>query len=144
MVDRDPLPNWVFGRVTLLGDAAHPMYPIGSNGAAQAILDARRLALELATRASVDEALAAYDAARRPAMTALLQAHRAEGADVILDMLEERAPDGYDDLEKVLPLAEREAIALGYKRKAGFDLAALNASPPMTPPAVPVSRSRPA
>jgi 2-polyprenyl-6-methoxyphenol hydroxylase-like FAD-dependent oxidoreductase len=134
MSDRDPLPTWVFGRVVLLGDAAHAMYPIGSNGAAQAILDARRLALELATRPGVDEALAAYDAARRPPMTALLQAHRAEGADVILDLLEERAPDGCDDLERVLPFAEREAIALGYKRKAGFDLQALNASPPMTPP----------
>jgi 2-polyprenyl-6-methoxyphenol hydroxylase-like FAD-dependent oxidoreductase len=142
MSDRDPLPGWVFGRVALLGDAAHAMYPIGSNGAAQAILDARRLALELATCESVEEALAAYDAARRPAMTALLQAHRAEGADVILDMVEERAPGGYDDLEKVLPMAEREEIALGYKRKAGFDLQALNASPPMTPPAALAARAR--
>lgn len=143
MCDRDPLPAWVFGRVTLLGDAAHAMYPIGSNGAAQAILDARRLALELATRPDIDAALAAYDAARRPPMAALLQAHRAEGADVILDMLEARDPDGREDLEKVLPLAEREAIALAYKRKAGFDLQALNASPPMTTPAARAARARP-
>ena len=134
MSDRDPLPSWVFGRVTLLGDAAHAMYPIGSNGAAQAVLDARTLALQLATQPSVDAALAAYDAARRPAMAGLLAAHRAEGADVILDILEARAPQGTEDLEQALPYAEREAIALKYKRMAGFDLQRLNDAPPMTPP----------
>ena len=133
MSDREALPRWSFGRVTLLGDAAHAMYPIGSNGAAQAILDARRLALELATRPSVEAALAAYEQARRPAMEKLLMAHRAEGADVILDHLEARAPDGYDDLEAVLPYREREEIALRYKKMAGFDLKALNESPPMRP-----------
>jgi len=135
MSDRDPVPAWTFGRVTLLGDAAHAMYPIGSNGAAQAILDARTLALQLATQPTVEAALAAYEAARRPPMEKLLLAHRAEGADIILDMLEERAPQGYDDLEKVLPFAEREEVALRYKKMAGFDLARLNESPPMTPPA---------
>lgn len=132
MSDRDPVPAWVFGRVALLGDAAHAMYPIGSNGAAQAILDARRLAFELATRPSVDAALAAYEAARRPAMEKLLHAHRAEGADVILDHLEQRAPDGYADLEQVLPYREREEVANHYKKMAGFDLKALNESPPLS------------
>jgi 5-methylphenazine-1-carboxylate 1-monooxygenase len=131
MSDRDPLPRWSFGRVTLLGDAAHAMYPIGSNGAAQAILDARRLAFELATRPTVDSALSAYEDGRRPAMEKLLMAHRAEGADVILDHLEARAPEGYEDLEAVLPYREREEIALRYKKMAGFDLKALNESPPM-------------
>lgn len=131
MSDRDPLPTWIHGRVALLGDAAHAMYPIGSNGAAQAILDARRLALELATKSSVDEALIAYDAARRPPMEKLLFAHRAEGADVVLDLLEARAPEGYDDLEKVLPFSEREEIASRYKKMAGFDIQTLNESPPM-------------
>lgn len=131
MSDRDPLPTWVHGRVVLLGDAAHAMYPIGSNGAAQAILDARRLAYELATREDTDDALAAYDATRRPPMEKLLYAHRAEGADVVLDLLEARAPEGYTDLEQVLPRAEREEIALKYKRMAGFDLKALNESPPL-------------
>jgi 5-methylphenazine-1-carboxylate 1-monooxygenase len=65
MVDRDPLPTWNFGRVTLLGDAAHPMYPVGSNGASQAIIDARVLARELALQPSIEEAIAAYDAQRR-------------------------------------------------------------------------------
>jgi 5-methylphenazine-1-carboxylate 1-monooxygenase len=131
MSDRDPVPRWSFGRVTLLGDAAHALYPIGSNGAAQAMLDARRLALELATRPSVEAALAAYEDARRPAMEKLLYAHRAEGADVVLDLLEQRAPQGYEDLEKVLPYREREEVALRYKKMAGFDLKALNESPPM-------------
>ena len=134
MSDRDPLPTWNHGRVTLLGDAAHAMYPIGSNGAAQAILDARTLALQIATQPTVEAALAAYDEIRRPPMARLLAAHRAEGADVILDMLEERAPEGYDDLEKVLSYAEREAVALRYKAMAGFDLKKLNESPAMTPP----------
>jgi len=131
MSDRDPVPSWIFGRVALLGDAAHAMYPIGSNGAAQAILDARRLAFELATQPTPEAALAAYDAARRPAMAGLLMAHRAEGADVILDHLEARAPDGYVDLEQVLPLREREEVAMRYKKMAGFDLKALNESPPL-------------
>jgi len=131
MSDRDPIPQWSFGRVTLLGDAAHAMYPIGSNGAAQAMLDARRLALELATQATVEAAVAAYEGARRPPMEKLVYAHRAEGADVILDVLEERAPDGYEDLEKILPFREREEVALRYKKMAGFDLKMLNESPPM-------------
>ncbi len=134
MSDRDPIPSWTFGRVTLLGDAAHPMYPIGSNGAAQAIIDGRRLALELASQPTIEAALGAYEAARRPAMERLLQAHRAEGADVILDHLEARAPGGYDDLEAVLPWREREAVAAHYKKMAGFDPKVLNESPPLRPP----------
>jgi 2-polyprenyl-6-methoxyphenol hydroxylase-like FAD-dependent oxidoreductase len=130
MSDRDPIPRWSFGRVTLLGDAAHAMYPIGSNGAAQAMLDGRRLAVELAAR-GVEAGLAAYEEARRPAMEKLLHAHRAEGADVILDVLEERAPEGCADLEAVLPYREREEVALRYKKMAGFDMKMLNESPPM-------------
>ncbi|NNG19347.1 flavin-dependent oxidoreductase [Naumannella sp. ID2617S] len=133
MSDREPLPSWIFGRVVLLGDAAHAMYPIGSNGAAQAILDGRRLALELSRTTDVDAALRAYDEARRPPMTRLVTAHRAEGADVVLDLVEERAPDGYADLEQVLPMAERVEIAAHYKRLAGFDIEQLNSTPPMTP-----------
>ena len=70
MVDRDPLPRWTFGRTTLLGDAAHAIYPNGSNGASQAILDARSLAFHLATVPAVEDALAAYEEDRRPATTA--------------------------------------------------------------------------
>ncbi|MFT3800408.1 MAG: flavin-dependent oxidoreductase [Burkholderiaceae bacterium] len=133
MSDRNAVDAWTFGRMVLLGDAAHAMYPIGSNGGSQAILDARRLAYELSTRESIDEALAAYEAIRRPAMTALLAANRAEGPDAVLHVLEQRAPDGYDDLEAVLPLAERQSIAAQYKLTAGFDVDTLNGSEPLRP-----------
>lgn len=94
MVDRDPLPTWNFGRVTLLGDAAHPMYPVGANGASQAIIDARVLARELALQPSVEEAVAAYDAQRRPATAAVVQANRGLGPLEALQIIERRAPTG--------------------------------------------------
>lgn len=131
MVDRDPLPRWTHGRATLLGDAAHPMYPIGSNGASQAIIDARVLAFHLATTGEVAAGLAAYEAARRPATAALVEANRGTGPDRVLDLAEERAPQGFGahGREAVLPRAELDAIARGYKRIAGFEPAALNARP---------------
>ncbi|WP_331768312.1 flavin-dependent oxidoreductase [Embleya sp. NBC_00896] len=125
MVDRDPLPRWTHGRVTLLGDAAHAMYPIGSNGASQAILDARVLAWRLAT-CPVDDALAAYEAERRPATTAIQQANRGLGPEIVMRIVHERAPHGFTDIDDVLTRAEREAAAAGYKRTAGFDPALLN------------------
>ena len=128
MVDRDPLTAWTRGRVTLLGDAAHPMYPIGSNGASQAILDAECLVGELAAHGDdVPAALSAYDAARRPATSAIVLGNRAQGPDQVLQLVEDRAPDGFADLESVVPLAERAALAERYKRLAGFDPAILNA-----------------
>jgi 2-polyprenyl-6-methoxyphenol hydroxylase-like FAD-dependent oxidoreductase len=134
MVDRDPLERWTHGRTTLLGDAAHPMYPIGSNGASQAILDARTLAFELATRPSVDEALAAYEAQRRPATTAIVLANRGEGPERVMQLAHERAPQGFAKVEDVLSREELEATAGGYKQVAGFDLDALNARASLTPP----------
>lgn len=134
MVDRDPLPRWTHGRVTLLGDAAHPLYPIGSNGASQAILDARTLALQLATIADPVAGLEAYEAIRRPATAALVQATRGDGPDVVLDIAESRAPNGFADIEAVMPLSERAEIAAHYKRLAGFEPATLNARPSLTPP----------
>ncbi len=131
MIDRDPLPRWTHGRATLLGDAAHPMYPIGSNGASQAIIDARALAWHLATEGDADAGLAAYEAARRPATGAIVLANRGAGPDQVLDLAATRAPAGFGAAgrEAVLPRAELEAIAAGYKRLAGFDPAALNARP---------------
>jgi 2-polyprenyl-6-methoxyphenol hydroxylase-like FAD-dependent oxidoreductase len=131
MVDRDPLPAWTHGAVTLLGDAAHPMYPIGSNGASQAILDARHLGRCLRDHGIGPAALAAYDAARREAVNAIVLANRGDGPDAILDRVAERAPDGFDDIEAVMPLDERRAMADDYKRVAGMDVAALNARPPI-------------
>jgi 2-polyprenyl-6-methoxyphenol hydroxylase-like FAD-dependent oxidoreductase len=134
MVDRDPLPRWTHGRVTLLGDAAHPLYPIGSNGSSQGILDARTLALKLATIADPVAALEAYEAIRRPATAALLEATRGDGPDIVLDIAEARAPDGFADIEAVMPQAERAEIAAHYKRLAGFEPATLNARPSLAPP----------
>ncbi|WP_030905488.1 flavin-dependent oxidoreductase [Streptosporangium amethystogenes] len=124
MVDRDPLPYWTSGNVTLLGDAAHAMYPIGSNGASQAIIDARVLAHSLA-----HGDLAAYEAARRPVTTALQLSNRQMGPEVVMKLAHERAPDGFDDIERVVPLAERTEIAASYKRTAGFDPVSLNERP---------------
>ncbi|MEL6801075.1 MAG: flavin-dependent oxidoreductase [Pseudomonadota bacterium] len=131
MVDRNPLPRWSHGRVTLLGDAAHAMYPIGSNGASQGILDARILARELRGRGLGPDALDAYDDARRADVNALVLANRGDGPDKILDIVAERAPDGFDDINTVMPLAERQTFADGYKQVAGMDIAALNARPPL-------------
>jgi 2-polyprenyl-6-methoxyphenol hydroxylase-like FAD-dependent oxidoreductase len=127
MVDRDPLPRWTFGRVTLLGDAAHPMYPIGSNGSSQGILDARVLAREIRRAGATPEALAAYEAERRPATAKIVLANRANGPEQVMQLVEQRAPDGFARIEDVLTPAELEGTAAGYKRIAGFDKDALNA-----------------
>ncbi|MDB5372210.1 MAG: hypothetical protein JWP04_852 [Belnapia sp.] len=126
MVDRDPLPRWTEGRVTLLGDAAHPMVPIGSNGASQAILDARRLAWHLAGK-PWEAALAAYEAERRPATAALVAANRGLGPDLVLELVHQRAPEGFTDLHSVISQAELEGTSSRYKTLAGFDPALLNA-----------------
>jgi 2-polyprenyl-6-methoxyphenol hydroxylase-like FAD-dependent oxidoreductase len=118
--DRDPLPQWSFGRVTLLGDAAHPMYPNGSNGAGQAILDARSLTRHLSSGAPVEDALAAYDADRRPATAAIVLSNRRGGPEGVIDLVEARAPHGFSNLDAVASYAEREAIVRGYATLAGF------------------------
>lgn len=127
MVDRDPLPRWTHGRATLLGDAAHPMYPIGSNGATQGMIDARAFAFHLATAPDVATGLAAYEAERRPATERVVLMNRANGPDQVLELAEQRAPGPGDDLDAALPMAERQEIADSYKRGAGFDPATLNA-----------------
>ena len=125
MVDRDPLPGWTFGHVTLLGDAAHPMYPIGSNGATQGIIDARVLAWHLAKAGSAAEALAGYESDRREATARIVLMNRQQGPDRVLDLARERLADG-GLLADVLPAEERAAIAQSYKQTAGFDPAVLN------------------
>ncbi len=132
MVDQDPLPTWDFGRVTLLGDAAHPMYPVGANGASQAILDARHLARELALQPSVEAAVAAYDAERRPATAGVVLANRRAGPERPLDLVEERAPDGFTTLDDVISRAELEEISQNYRRTAGFDPEVLNHRPSLS------------
>ena len=132
MVDRDPLPSWDFGRVTLLGDAAHPMYPVGSNGASQAIIDARVLARELALQPSIEHAVAAYDAARRPATAAVVWANRQVGPEQCMELVEQRAPNGFTDLDDVISQRELEKISRSYKRTAGFDPDILNNRPSLS------------
>jgi 2-polyprenyl-6-methoxyphenol hydroxylase-like FAD-dependent oxidoreductase len=133
LVDRDPLPRWTFGRVTLLGDAAHPMYPIGSNGASQAILDARVLTREIVANGVTTAALAAYEAERRPATSDLVLLNRKNGPEQVMQIVEERAPDGFNVVTDVLSQKELEDIATNYKRVAGFQVDALNAKPPIVP-----------
>ena len=96
MADRDPLPRWTHGRVTLLGDAAHPMYPVGSNGASQAILDARCLADLLAAASMPAHALAAYEADRLPKTAEIVRNNRKGGPEGVIDEVERRAPDGFE------------------------------------------------
>lgn len=134
MVDRDPLPRWSHGRVTLLGDAAHPMYPIGSNGASQAILDARVLAMHLGrTDGNTVAALEAYEADRRPPTSAIVLANRGNGPEQALQLVEERAPDGFDDVHDVVAPEELDEIAARYKTTAGFDIDTLNSRPSFDP-----------
>ncbi len=116
MCDRDPLPRWSHGRVTLLGDAAHPMYPVGSNGASQAILDARDLADRLAAGGDPVAALAAYDAARRPATAAIVAANRKGGPEGVIDFVEARAPNGFEDVHDIATEEELHAIVGDYER----------------------------
>ena len=132
MVDRDPLPRWSEGRATLLGDAAHAMYPIGSNGASQAILDARVLTREILNHGATPQALAAYEAERRPATAKIVLANRRNGPEV-MQRVEELAPDGFARIEDVLTPGELAATASGYKKLAGFDKNDLNSRPSIVP-----------
>jgi 2-polyprenyl-6-methoxyphenol hydroxylase-like FAD-dependent oxidoreductase len=126
MVDQNPLPRWTFGRVTLLGDAAHPMVPRGSNGAGQAILDARAMADCLVAAADVPAALARYEALRLPPTTQVVLANRRNPPDAILREVYERTGDKpFARIEDVIPEAELRAIADRYKAVAGYDRKAL-------------------
>lgn len=119
LVDRDPLPSWTQGRVTLLGDAAHPMFPIGSNGASQAILDAEALANALAQR-DIESAFAEYESQRRPATSKIVLLNRQNGPEQVMQIAEERAPHGFKHVNDVIPQSELEEIAARYKQTAGF------------------------
>ena len=119
MCDRDPLPWWTRGRITLLGDAAHPMYPVGSNGASQAVLDARCLADALAAQGP-EAALAAYEAERLPKTAAICASNRQGGPEAVIDVFAQRAPQGFARAEDVASPTEVEGIVRGYAQLAGF------------------------
>lgn len=124
MADRDPLPRWSFGYVTLLGDAAHPMYPVGSNGASQAILDARCLADCLRDGEHPRAALWRYEQERLPATAKVVRLNRKGGPEQVIDEVEKRAPAGFTDVDEVLSEPERRALVHGYAQTAGFDATA--------------------
>jgi 2-polyprenyl-6-methoxyphenol hydroxylase-like FAD-dependent oxidoreductase len=119
MVDRDPLPRWRLGPSTLLGDAAHPMVPIGSNGATQAVMDAQALADALSNDDDLDTALAAYEDERRPLCARIVEMNRREGLDAILDRVEALAPEGFANLADVIDPADVAAEINAYKAAAG-------------------------
>jgi 2-polyprenyl-6-methoxyphenol hydroxylase-like FAD-dependent oxidoreductase len=120
MCDRDPLPRWSHGRVTLLGDAAHPMYPVGSNGASQAILDARCLADRLKDADHPVHALWSYEQTRLPMTAEIVQMNRRGGPEGVIDAVEARAPEGFSNVDDVLSFEQRKAIVRGYASAAGF------------------------
>jgi 2-polyprenyl-6-methoxyphenol hydroxylase-like FAD-dependent oxidoreductase len=126
MCDRDPLPRWSHGRVTLMGDAAHPMYPVGSNGAAQAILDARSLADWLKKADHPMQALHAYEEDRLAKTAEIVRLNRKGGPERVIDEVEKLAPAGFEHVDRILGHSEREAIVKGYAGKAGFTLAQVN------------------
>ena len=126
MVDQEPLPRWTFGRVTLLGDAAHPLVPRGSNGAGQAIVDCRALATALAEAGDHVEALHRYEAERRPRTTAIVHRNRANPPDAILREVCLRTGDRpFDRLEDVITRAELEEMSEGYRDLTGYSQRAL-------------------
>ncbi|MBY0318870.1 MAG: flavin-dependent oxidoreductase [Reyranella sp.] len=130
MVDRDPLPRWTFGRLTLLGDAAHPMYPRGSNGAGQAIVDARHLTGQIRKLGATADALQSYEAVRGPATAKVVLTNRSDPPDAILREVWQRSGgQRFERIDDVISPAELQAISDRYKKVAGFDRESLKTRP---------------
>jgi 2-polyprenyl-6-methoxyphenol hydroxylase-like FAD-dependent oxidoreductase len=129
LVDRDPVQQWSFGRVTLIGDAAHPMQPTGSQAGSQAIIDARMLSASLASTDDPVEALANYDAVRRPAMNEITLRNRQFGPEAAMQLAEERAPNGFTRIEDIISRAELETITRSFHAAAGLDVQTVNDRP---------------
>jgi 2-polyprenyl-6-methoxyphenol hydroxylase-like FAD-dependent oxidoreductase len=130
MVDRDPLPRWTFGRITLLGDAAHPMYPRGSNGAGQSIIDARYLTGQIRKHGATEQALQSYEAVRGPATANVVLANRNNPPDAILREVWQRSGgQRFERIDDVISAAELQAISDRYKKVAGFDREELKTRP---------------
>jgi 2-polyprenyl-6-methoxyphenol hydroxylase-like FAD-dependent oxidoreductase len=126
MVDRDPLLQWRSSRVTLLGDAAHPMYPIGANGASQAILDADVLAGAFAEAGGdVEEVLSEYERQRLPATSQIVLSNRAKGPERVLQLAHERIRSPADSVADLIGQDELDAITFEYRKLAGFDIEGL-------------------
>jgi 5-methylphenazine-1-carboxylate 1-monooxygenase len=134
MIDRDPVDTWVDGRVALLGDAAHVMYPTGSNGASQAIIDARVLGAALLEHGVTSAALQAYDRKLCAEISAVVLRNRGAGPFGLLNLLDERCGGVFDDIDAVIPAHEREEFMSRYRAAAGFAKDRLNAAPPTIAP----------
>lgn len=133
MIDRDPLPTWVDGPVALIGDAAHPMYPTGSNGASQAIVDARQIGRIMLDRGVTQDALAAFDAAFCGPIGQVAMRNRGAGPFGLLGMVDERCGGQFENIDDVIPAQERAAFMLAYQKAAGFAKEQLNNAPPTIP-----------
>jgi 2-polyprenyl-6-methoxyphenol hydroxylase-like FAD-dependent oxidoreductase len=134
MIDRDPVPTWVDGNVALLGDAAHVMYPTGSNGASQAMMDARVLGAAILEHGLTGQALQAYDTRLCGEISAVVLRNRGAGPFGLLNLLDERCGGVFEDIDAVIPAAERDAFMSRYKAAAGFAMETLNNSPPIIAP----------
>jgi len=134
MIDREPVPTWVDGNVALLGDAAHVMYPTGSNGASQAIMDARVLGAAMLEHGVSGKALRAYDTQLCAEMSQLVLRNRGAGPFGLLNLLADRCGGVFDNIDDVIPRAERDEFMLRYKTAAGFATEKLNAAASTIPP----------
>lgn len=136
MIDRDPVPTWVDGRVALIGDAAHVMYPVGSSGASQGIVDTRVLGAAMIEHGVTPAALQAYDQKLCKDISALVLRNRGSGPFGILGLVDERCGGVFDDIDAVIPKAERDEFMARYKQAAGFAIESLNAAPSIIAPGV--------
>jgi 2-polyprenyl-6-methoxyphenol hydroxylase-like FAD-dependent oxidoreductase len=134
LVDRDPVAAWSFGRVTLIGDAAHPMQPIGGQAGSQAIIDARALTKALLGTSDAIAALKSYDRERRPAMSDITLRNRGFGPEAAMQLVEDRAPDGFERIEDVISRRELDSIANSFSTAAGLDVEAVNGRPSFVRP----------
>ena len=128
MIDREPVPTWVEGNVALLGDAAHVMYPTGSNGASQAIMDARVLGAAMLEHGVNSRALQAYDTQLCAEISQVILRNRGAGPFGLLNLLDDRCGGVFDNIDDVIPKAERDEFMLRYKTAAGFAAEKLNAA----------------
>jgi 2-polyprenyl-6-methoxyphenol hydroxylase-like FAD-dependent oxidoreductase len=135
LVDRDPVQAWTFGRVTLIGDAAHPMQPIGSQAGSQAIIDARALTATLLSGSNPLQAMEHYESQRRPIMNDITLRNRRFGPEAALQIVEERAPEGFARIEDVISRRELETISSSFAAAAGLDVDAVNGRQSFVPPA---------
>jgi 2-polyprenyl-6-methoxyphenol hydroxylase-like FAD-dependent oxidoreductase len=139
MIDRDPVPTWVDGRVALLGDAAHVMYPTGSNGASQAIMDARVLGAAMIEHGVTSKALQVYDRKLCAEISAVVLRNRGAGPFGLLNLLDARCGGVFDDVDAVIPAKEREEFMSRYRIAAGFEKDRLNAAPSIIAPGAKVA-----